>query len=279
MVLCLGCGGDRGLRYVSSAIYTCKRNLDTSTTHCISQLALAWFAYFLWPFKAFNWYSILVVQETDKDELPSPLYELRQQLLRQQNYRCPITGVVEMGHPKLPGDMTSTLGIFHILERPIIGFEKFDFFEPITREIIENYFPTLDLDSLPEDPSNAIALERNTYTNFTDLRMSLKATANANEYRVETYGECLWAAPLPEVIVIKEADPQYLRSHSCVADVLHQSGAGRVIDKILGCLPQRTSAVHPADIIDLQGVLDILGLRYSLVTALQLPQLDDGVFV
>ncbi len=67
--------------------------------------------------------------------------------------------------------------------------------------------------------------------------------------------------------------PRYLHLHACVANILQRSGAGSVIDKILGCLPYPSRTRHPED---LQEVLTTLGLRYSLITALQLPQIDIG---
>ncbi|PBK95821.1 hypothetical protein ARMGADRAFT_1077348 [Armillaria gallica] len=202
------------VRYVASAICACKS---------ISQLALAWFAYFLWPFKALNWYYYMTREE---EWLHS---DLREQLLRQQDYHCPVTGMVELGQPKLSSEWMGSLGIFHILQRPrVINSRRntqIDFFGPITREIIQNYIcTTMDLDSVPrDDPNNAIALELNTCSHLSDFRMSLKATGNPNEYAVERYGECLCLVLMNDVIVFKEGtlpDPRYLHLHACVADVL-----------------------------------------------------------
>ncbi|PBK95833.1 hypothetical protein ARMGADRAFT_1028102 [Armillaria gallica] len=219
--------------------------------------------------KALNWYYYTTREE---EWLHS---DLREQLLRQQDYHCPITGRVELGQPMLSSKWTGTLGIFHILQGPRIVNSRrntqIDFFGPITREIIQNYIgTTMDLDSVPcNDPSNAIALELNTCSHLSDFRISLK---NPNEYAVERYGQCLWPVLMNDDVVFKEGtspDPRYLHLHACVADVLQRSGAGSVIDKILGCLPYRTR--HPED---LQGVLTTLGLWYSLITALGLPQSD-----
>ncbi|KAK0421833.1 hypothetical protein EV421DRAFT_1745857 [Armillaria borealis] len=224
--------------------------------------------------KALNWY----YYSTREEEW---LYsDLRQQLLRQQDYHCPITGMVELGQPMLSSKWTGSLGIFHILQRPRIFDSRrnrqTDFFGPITREIIQNYIGSgMDLDSIPrDDPSNAVALELNTCSHLRDFRMSLKATGNPNEYAVERYGASLWPVLMNDIIVFKEGtppDPRYIHLHACVADVLQRSGVGSVIDKILGCLPYPSRTRHPED---LQGVLTTLGLRYSLITALQLPQSD-----
>ncbi|PBK67130.1 hypothetical protein ARMSODRAFT_976853 [Armillaria solidipes] len=112
----------------------------------------------------------------------SSILDYAPNLLRQQNYHCPITDTVELGQPKLPSEWMGTLGIFHILQRPqVINSRRntqIDFFGPITREIIQNYIGTvMDLDSVPDDDSsNAIALELNTCSHLSDFRMSLKAT-------------------------------------------------------------------------------------------------------
>ncbi|KAK0460083.1 uncharacterized protein EV420DRAFT_1534906 [Desarmillaria tabescens] len=134
--------------------------------------------------KALNWYSYQVARET-KDELPSHLYDLRQQVLRQQNYHCPITGMIESGYPKLSSEMTSLLAVFHILHRPVLEGNtsqpntQIDFFGSTTREMIQNYInPKLDWDRVPYDePRNTIVLELNMYTNLSHFLMSLKATA------------------------------------------------------------------------------------------------------
>ncbi|KAG7444093.1 uncharacterized protein BT62DRAFT_251463 [Guyanagaster necrorhizus] len=188
--------------------------------------------------------------------------------------------MVELGHPKLSSEVMCILRTHHILQRPIIG--EIDFFEPITREIIHKYInPGVDLNSVPnDDPSNAFACELNTDIHFSNFRMSLKETTNADEYTVETYGQCLWPRYFKKVVTFKEGtlrpDPRYLHLHACVADVLQKSGAARVIDHILKCLPQKR---RPADIVDLQGVLNILGLRYSLVAAFQFPLFESGFLV
>ncbi|KAK0244631.1 hypothetical protein EDD85DRAFT_979322 [Armillaria nabsnona] len=188
--------------------------------------------------------------------------------------------MVELGQPMLSSKWLGTLGIFHILQRPQVFNSRrntqIDFFRPITREIIQNYIGTgVDLDSIPcDDPSNAIALELNTCSHLSDFRMSLKATGNPNESAVERYGACLCPVLMKDAIVFKEGtppDPRYLHLHARVANVLQRSGAGNVIDKILGCLPYPSRTQHPED---LQDGLTTLGLRYSPITALWLPKID-----
>ncbi|KAK0460097.1 uncharacterized protein EV420DRAFT_1641434 [Desarmillaria tabescens] len=113
---------------------------------------------------------------------------------------------------------------------------------------------------------------------FNSFLFSLKPMTNANEYHAEMYGVHTWLVPIKSPIVFEgdaPPDPGYLHLHAYVTDVLQQSGAGKVIDRILKCLP---TWMCPTDIIDLQGVLDMLNLRYSLVTALNLPAYGDILF-
>ncbi|KAK0244689.1 hypothetical protein EDD85DRAFT_208600 [Armillaria nabsnona] len=143
-----------------------------------------------------------------------------------------------------------------------------DFFGTMTREIVKNYIdPTVNLDALTDGPHNAIASQHDMGMFFNNFLFSLKPTTNPNEYTALTYGEHIWLVPSKNRVVFEgdtPPDPGYLHLHACVADVLQRSGAGKVIDRILQCLPERTC---PADIVDLQRVLDILELRYSLVAA------------
>ncbi|KAK0460096.1 uncharacterized protein EV420DRAFT_1763049 [Desarmillaria tabescens] len=123
---------DRGLRYVSSAICACKSDRMFNR---IMQLSLVWFAHFLWPFKALNWYEDREAQSCDA---------LREQVLLRQNHRCAISGLAKIGHEKPPW---CGLRISRILHTPIIGSEKTDFFGTMTREIIKNYInPVVNLD-------------------------------------------------------------------------------------------------------------------------------------
>ncbi|KAK0460081.1 uncharacterized protein EV420DRAFT_250032 [Desarmillaria tabescens] len=249
---------ERGLRYISSSICASKS---------LNQLALVWFAHFLWPFKVLNRYSVLLDSKTKW----SQHCDLRQQVLLRQDYRCALTGFTQLGHTK--GRPLCNLQITRILQRSIMGSEKTDFLGTIAREMVKNYVdPTVDLDA--DGLHNFITFQYDTSVYFNYFMFSLKATSNAGEYAVETYGEREWFFPFKDVIVFEvdtPPDPRYLRLHACVADVLHQSGAGKVMNKILFCLYERTGAVRIADIIDLQGMLDTLALRYSLITALKLP--------
>ncbi|SJL17709.1 uncharacterized protein ARMOST_21269 [Armillaria ostoyae] len=277
---------DCGLRYVSSAICACKSD------RALGQLGLVWFAHFLWPFKALNWYED---REARRKESSPPCDVLREQVLLRQDYQCAISGIGEMGHKKVP---MCHLRIGRILHRPIVGSEKVmliydyphelevltsegqtDFFGMMTREIVKNYIdPTVNLDALADGPHNAIASQHDIGMFFNNFLFSLKPTTNPDEYTAETYGERIWLVPIKSRIVFEgdtPPDPGYLHLHACMADVLQRSGAGKVIDKILKCIPERTC---PADIIDLQQVLDTLGLRYSLVAAFELPVCRDVLF-
>ncbi|KAK0244658.1 hypothetical protein EDD85DRAFT_785037 [Armillaria nabsnona] len=116
------------------------------------------------------------------------------------------------------------------------------------------------------------------YTSKLDEEGERSMIWNADEYTAETYGERVWLVPIKNRIVFEgdaPPDPGYLHLHACVADVLQRSGAGKVIDKILRCLPEQKC---PADLVDLQRVLDILELRYSLVAAFKLPVCRDVPF-
>ncbi|PBK60154.1 hypothetical protein ARMSODRAFT_735347 [Armillaria solidipes] len=170
-----------------------------------------------------------------------------------------------MGHDKVA---MCHLRISRILHSPVVGSEKTNFFGTMTREIVKNYIdPAVNLDALVDGPHNAIASRHDIGVFFNDFLFSLKSTTNAHEYTMETYGERVWLVPIKNRIVFKgdtPPDPGYLHLHACVTDVLQRSGAGRVIDKILQCLPEQKCS---ADIVDLQRVLDILELRYSLVAA------------
>ncbi|KAK0244648.1 hypothetical protein EDD85DRAFT_932689 [Armillaria nabsnona] len=103
-------------------------------------------------------------------------------------------------------------------------------------------------------PSN---LELNTCSTF---RIAIE---NSSEYAVERYGEFLWWPVLiNNVIVVKESTTlRYVHAYTHEAE--------REL-----CLPYRTW--HPED---LQGVLTTLGLRYSLISPSQLPQIDFGALV
>ncbi|KAK0201459.1 hypothetical protein DFS33DRAFT_988000 [Desarmillaria ectypa] len=220
--------------------------------------------------KALNWYED---REARRRGFLQSGDILREQVLLRQDYRCAISGLVEIGREKVP---SCHLRISRILHSPIVGSEKTDFFGTMTREIVKNYIaPVVNLD---DGPHNAIASHYDMGVFFNNFSFSLKPTTNADEYTAETYGERAWLVSIKNPIVSKgdtPPDPGYLRVHACVADVLQQSGAGRVIDKILKCLPERTCT---ADIIDLQGVLDNFSFRYSLVTALELPVCGEFLF-
>ncbi len=107
------------------------------------------------------------------------------------------------------------------------------------------------------------------------LRYSAPFTREPNEYAVERYGACLCPVLMKDAIIFQEGtlpDPRYPHLHACVADVLQGSGAGSVINKILGCL----APLSESDTASRRSpeVLTTLGLRYSLITALGLPQSD-----
>ncbi|KAK0244662.1 hypothetical protein EDD85DRAFT_1018290 [Armillaria nabsnona] len=265
-----------GLRYVSSAICACKSD------GALGQLGLMYFAHFLWPFKALNWYED---REARRKKFPPSFDVLREQVLLRQDYQCAISGIGEIGRKKVP---MCHLRINRILHSPIVGSEKVmliyddcspelgvltserqtDIFGTMTREIIKNYIdPAMNLDALQHDMGMF----------FNKFLFSLKSTTNPNEYTTETYGERVWLGSIKNRIVFDgdtPPDPRY-HLHACVADVLQRSGAGKVIDKILQCLPEQKC---PVDIVDLQRVLDILELRYSLVAAFKLPVCRDVLF-
>ncbi|KAK0444901.1 uncharacterized protein EV420DRAFT_1721402 [Desarmillaria tabescens] len=129
------CGGDAGLRYVASAICTCQvgyQKSDLKTTlQQMKTLGLTWFAHLLWLFKVSSSYSRLpraavasnIAQqaiptrrgtELDLSDAPSSNRTriMREQVLRRQNYQCPVTGVGQRdlcgraGHQRIP---TTTL--------------------------------------------------------------------------------------------------------------------------------------------------------------------------
>ncbi|PBK95893.1 hypothetical protein ARMGADRAFT_1010808, partial [Armillaria gallica] len=251
---------------VSLCICACKSD------GALGQLGLVWFAHLLWPFKALNWYED---REARKREF-SPPDVLREQVLLRQDYQCAISGIGEMGHKKVP---MCHLRISRILHNPIVGSEKTDFFGTMTREIVKNYIdPAVNLDALVDGPHNAIASQHDIVMFFNNFLFSLKPTRNADEYTAETYGERVWLVPIKDRIIFEgdtPPDPGYPHLHVCMADVLQRSGAGKVIDKILQCLPGQKC---PADIVDLQRVLDILELRYSLIAAFKLPVCRDVLF-
>ncbi|KAF9555155.1 hypothetical protein CPC08DRAFT_821258 [Agrocybe pediades] len=206
------CGGEKGKRYVASAVIACSQEEDV--VGALQALGTTWLTHFLFVFKTGRGHSSQPSDEPSEvatpsiDETPSHLLagvghrqkSFADDVLVRDGYQCVLTGSQHITHPNIDANiLVVDLDIAHILRRAIGEFNTdhksksfksaattFDILVNFTHlpvEILGNLRDQLD------DASNGMALERNAHDGFDNFRWCLKRTETEHVYELKIFND------------------------------------------------------------------------------------------
>ncbi|KAK2799705.1 hypothetical protein FQN50_008405 [Emmonsiellopsis sp. PD_5] len=204
--------------------------------------------------------------ESVAQNLPSPLVRerrFREDCLRRDNYHCVVSKVMDLGHWEEIGSpqeqRRAAVEAAHIIP---FSYANFRDKEAPPKDIIERWavlyrcFPflegTVKANNI-NDLSNALSLHATLHREFGNFTMSFQPMEKGNTYRVKTYPRFdteFHSLPKDGILELDPntddslqlPDPNLLAVHFAIAEVLHASGMGNEIDKVIrdmesiGCL-------------------------------------------
>ncbi|KAF8586129.1 hypothetical protein K439DRAFT_1659900 [Ramaria rubella] len=268
-----------GQRYVACAVISCQEH-----TNLLVDLANTWLRYFLLVFKGNSdarndgepsgqvtptFQATAIQLESIRSSRKS---SFRDNLLERDGYRCGLTGIYEISRiaPSVEGPK-ATLEAAHILKRAVAIFDNKQEKSVIaTWDIIRQYahWPETTLGSmldLIDEPENGFLLQHDLHQGFEKLWWTLiPETTIPNTYRVKLFRGDAIPWPHNKVITFKNHEPpegllkvpspkthplpnpSFLALHAALAQVLHMSGAGEVIDLYMDRLSKDRHGV-PSD--------------------------------
>ncbi|KAK0452759.1 uncharacterized protein EV420DRAFT_1558299 [Desarmillaria tabescens] len=206
------------------------------------------------------------------------------QVMKRQQYICPVTGrhsTYFASKAKDPEQSFASVKSTHIL-RPAVT-EAFNddekaiqILRALTGSEMDAIFNTIAID----DPSNGIGFEHNCGTSFEQFMFSLQATEVPNEYAIRTHHPSpKFVFPMPPTtdrVVFKDhsnsdppipiPSPRLLRLHAVVANILHASGAGQVINRFEWQHGEHGSGLLVTSGYDFETVLMSIRTRQILAT-------------
>ncbi|KAF5378191.1 hypothetical protein D9615_007500 [Tricholomella constricta] len=282
------CGGQGGKRYTASAISLCDIHDDPDsekTFLMLRDLVTTWVSHLLFIFHTTASHSHSAQRNMTPSGLATPTREdtaslmdrgvmsknrdgdFRGQLLLRDGYRCAVTGVVDINHPKKHQEREAfTLEGCHIIRRAIAVYNseggKDVYNSAVTTFDILRNFASLSSEAVQElennidDPSNGILLTSHAHSGFDRFAWCLQETETQDRYKVKVYdishgiGQAAWADS--KFVEFKDhsekfqddkgrkrgreislPNPRYLRIHAAIAGILHMSGAGIFFDELL----------------------------------------------
>ncbi|KAF9560114.1 hypothetical protein CPC08DRAFT_762902 [Agrocybe pediades] len=256
------CGGEKGKRYVASAIVACSQEEDV--VGALEALVKAGRGHSNQPNDEPSEAATPSVNETT-----SYLLDRRESftddVLARDEYTCVVTGYQHYAGPNIKEDVpVANVVVAHILRRAVGEFnanhESKSFKSAVTTfDILVNFthLPVKTLEELHDqldDPSNGMALEMNAHAAFDDFLWCLKRTETEHVYDLKTLHPHAPLLKKPEnyQVSFKDhsnqfpldnahtkyrsvdlPDPRYIAIHSAIAEILHMSGAGNFFDDLL----------------------------------------------
>ncbi|KAF4611198.1 hypothetical protein D9613_007133 [Agrocybe pediades] len=235
MLVCVEeCGGDRGKRYVASAIVACSKEEDV----------------------------IGALEALVKTGRGTP--SRSKDVIVRDGYTCVLTGFQDRSHPDIKRDIPVVkLVDARILPRALGKFDcdpdSKSYKSAVTTFGILVKFADLpvktleDLHNQLDDPSNRMSLEMNAHDAFDRLYWCLRQTEMANVYDLKIHSKRITILKKPEnnQVSFKDhssefamdsthnhrpvnlPDPRYIAIHAAIAGILHMSGAGIFFDELL----------------------------------------------
>ncbi|KAF4613468.1 hypothetical protein D9613_007421 [Agrocybe pediades] len=243
------CGGEKGKRYVASAVIACSQEEDV--VGALEALGTTWLTHFLFVFK------------TGRGHSSQPRDEPSEVLVR-DGYKCVLTGSQHITHPNIDANiLVVDLEVAHILRRAIGEFNpdhKSKSFKSAatTFDILVNFthLPVETLEDLRgqlDDASNGMALQHDAHYGFDNFRWCLKRTETEHVYELKIFNDVgILKKPAnnrvsfedhsnqfpldytdKERSPVKLPDPCFIAIHAAIAGILHMSGAGKFFDELL----------------------------------------------
>ncbi|KAF8157162.1 hypothetical protein B0H34DRAFT_712525, partial [Crassisporium funariophilum] len=263
------CGGDRGKRYVASAILACTEVEDVAKA--LEALGTTWLTHFLFIFKTGNSHRNQDDKRPSESELATPTLEqtashhrkksFADDVTKRDGYKCVVTGSISEDHPRLLQlkQPEFKLESSHILCRALGNFKSshtsqsfksalitFDILVNFTGLLVENLE---DLGDLIDHPTNGMLLEMQAHSGFDRFKWYLQKTDKDDVYDLKK----LKLLPLPDNFRVSFEDhsndfqsntkkrersvdlpnPHYFAIHAAIAQILHYTKAGQFIDGLL----------------------------------------------
>ncbi|KAI5310237.1 hypothetical protein KEM55_000143 [Ascosphaera atra] len=186
------------------------------------------------------------------------LATLREQCLARDGRRCVISQIVQYDRSMAGTEaMTAPLGVSHILPSSLgnCRIEEGRHRLSTVWDTLYRCFPALERIAFVrqniDDPENALTLFPPLHCEFGRFRLCLEETNTPNVYRVKTFciaGACLRDLPDDGVVRLVSHDdrvplpnPELLKVHAAIANILHASGRGLEYDSFLDKYPDSES--------------------------------------
>jgi len=286
-----------GQRYVAAAIIAAYNSADEAEGAPSKLVGLAsdWLRFLLLPVKRayahkeppVSEHSTPTIEQSERhaEHIPhNRPADFRPMLMARDQSRCVVTGAWEV-HVPMNGPHTF-LEAAHIIRRAIfVDRQTSEDFLPATLDILKNFASLSDIEtevltSIIDTPQNGMMLDVRWHLYFDHLEWCLLPTETVHKYSVHFFkAERAPSDYLPPMTVVfadhsKEEIPlpnaKLIAIHAAVAHVLHMSGAGKELDKILDFFGDCGAAGVVKDIHS-----DDLPIRLSLMSLTNTPhQLD-----
>ncbi|KDR80327.1 hypothetical protein GALMADRAFT_242700 [Galerina marginata CBS 339.88] len=264
------CGGDEAKRYVASAIVACSRREECYCpfNELILMSSLVKTRRLPNDHEEPDELATPTRNKTTsyvEDGVGQRIGSFPDDVMMRDGHRCILTGFQSVNHPFPDKNALSLfLEVVHIFRRAVGNFdedtESDSYISAMTTfDILANYFRIPrktfeDLQDHLDDPSNGMILEKNAQMAYDRFFWCLKPTGKENEYTVKVF-EMIGVLRLPPNNLVTFRDksndftpsgnsfkqngdipppnPRHLAIHAAIAEILHQSGAGKFLDKLL----------------------------------------------